>query len=259
MFNNEHDWYDTPICCAKTLFESIFVAHSWIDLKIQPIHTMLCKELLRTLKKVCSVALFPQGRKPQLLGQDTSREQEQAIDLKIKRLAAQTFWLYHIDNVYKAHRMKILSHICQVRTVRWLDKWGVKWCISFLSLLICLQGLLPYKLQLHIVNSTPSKNSWPNNYATTSTIPFNWAMHMASSNTTSRDWATKLSCNKCHIMTTMNHSDDFTSCYTTCPFHTYPSFAAHSCINTQCKVTWSATLSILQMRRNGSGSTGYRT
>ena len=195
----------------------------------------------------------------QLLSQDTSREQEQAVNLKIERLAAQTFWLHCTDSMYKAHRVKIFCHICRLRTVRWLDKWCVKWCISFLSLLICLQGLLPYKLQLRIVNSTPSKNCWPNNHTTTSTILFDWAMRTASSNTTSKDRATKLSCDECHVMTTTNHSDDFASWYTTCPFRTYPSFAAHSRINTQCKVTWSATSSILRTRRKGSGSTGYRT
>ena len=71
--------YDAPILCAKTLFELIFVAHSWIDLKIQPIHATLCEQLLRISKKVCSGTL-PQGQKL-LLSQDMSREKEQAVNL----------------------------------------------------------------------------------------------------------------------------------------------------------------------------------
>ena len=128
-----------------------------------------------------------------------------------------------------------------------------------LSLLIRLQGLLPYKHQLCIANSTPSRNFWSNNHATTSTILFDWATCMASLSTTSKDWATKLSYYKCHATTTMYHSNAFASCYTACPFRTYPSFAAHSCSNTQCEVTWSATSSSLWMRRKGLCSTGYST
>ena len=57
----------------------------------------------------------------------------------------------------------------------------------------------------------------------------------------------------------MYHSNAFTSCYTTYPFHTYPSFVVHSCSNTQCEVTWSATSSSPWMKRKGSHSTGYST
>ena len=69
----------------------------------------------------------------------------------------------------------LFPHVCQLQTVWGLQvliKWCVKQCSSFLSLLIWLQGLLPYKLQLCIANSTPSENSWSNNNVTTSTIPF---------------------------------------------------------------------------------------